>query len=83
MSAAAGTDCDFKTVDDRHLCVNQRDVEVPAVIDITGTRLTVTGQFPIKQSDFGMKPFSIGLGALEVVDQLQVRFKIVADRKEN
>ncbi len=60
-----------------------RDVEVPVAIDVADARLTATGQFPIKQTDFGIKPFSIGLGALEVVDQLQIRFKIVADRKDD
>lgn len=55
-----------------------RDIEVPIVIEATGTRITATGEFPIRQTDFGIKPFSVGLGALEVVDQLQIRFKIVA-----
>lgn len=60
-----------------------RDVEVPVALDVTDARLTATGQFPIKQTDFGIKPFSIGLGALEVIDKLQIRFKIVAERKED
>jgi hypothetical protein len=55
-----------------------RDIEVPMIIDTEGTRVTATGEFPLKQTDFGIKPFSIGLGALEVVDQLQIRFKVVA-----
>jgi len=55
-----------------------REVEVPVVIAVTPTRVTASGRFAIKQTEFGIKPFSIGLGALEVVDQLQVRFKVVA-----
>ena len=57
-----------------------REVEVPVTIVTTPTRVTATGQFAIKQTDFGIKPFSIGLGALEVVDQVQIRFKVVATR---
>ena len=57
-----------------------RDVEVPVSIVSTPTRVTASGQFDIKQTEFGIKPFSVGLGALEVVDQLQIRFKVVATR---
>jgi hypothetical protein len=58
-----------------------RDVEVPVAMNIVGSQLTAVGEFPIRQTEFGIKPFSIGLGALEVVDQLQIRFRIVANRK--
>lgn len=58
-----------------------RDIEIPVAIDATAARVIASGQFDIRQTDFGIQPFSIGLGALEVVDQLQIRFKVVADRK--
>ena len=58
-----------------------REVAVPARIVTEGGRLTASGEFVIRQSDFGMKPFSIALGALEVKDELTIRYKIVADRK--
>jgi hypothetical protein len=32
------------------------------------------------QTDFGIKPFSIGLGALEVQDRLHLKFVLVAQR---
>ena len=57
-----------------------RDIAVPTKIVTEGKRLTATGEFAIKQTDFGIKPFSIGLGALEVKDELTIRFKVVADR---
>lgn len=57
------------------------EVEVPVSIVTAGNQLTASGQFDIKQSDFGIKPFSIGLGALEVVDQLTIKFKVVAQRQ--
>jgi hypothetical protein len=57
-----------------------RDVEVPARIEISDAQLSARGEFYIKQTDFGMKPFSVGLGALVVQDQLLVRFELTAVR---
>ena len=57
------------------------DVEIPAAVQIEGQRLTATGEFDIKQTDFGIKPFSVGLGALQVKDELHVKFKVVAQEK--
>lgn len=59
-----------------------RDVPVTAAVKTEGTRLTATGEFDILQTDFGIKPFSAGLGALEVQDRLHVRFTVVAAREE-
>jgi polyisoprenoid-binding protein YceI len=58
-----------------------RDVATPATVAVQGNRLIATGSFDIQQTDFGMKPFSIGLGALEVQDRLTIVFKVVADKK--
>ncbi len=44
-------------------------------------RLTASGEFDILQTDFGMKPFSVALGALEVQDRLHVRFNLVAAQR--
>jgi hypothetical protein len=54
------------------------DVVVPTRIEMTGERLTASGEFDILQTDFGMKPFSVVLGALEVQDRLHVRFNLEA-----
>jgi polyisoprenoid-binding protein YceI len=40
--------------------------------------LGASGEFPLKQSELGLKPFSIAMGALVVLDQMQVRFSLVA-----
>lgn len=58
-----------------------RDVVVPASIKASDDKLTVTGEFDIKQTDFGMKPFSVALGALEVQDRLHLRFDLVAAKR--
>ncbi|WP_161812633.1 YceI family protein [Steroidobacter agaridevorans] len=58
-----------------------RDVVVPTNIVVNGDRLTASGEFDILQTDFGMKPFSVALGALEVQDRLRVRFNLVAAKR--
>ena len=58
-----------------------RDVVVPVVAAVNGDRLTASGEFEILQTDFGIKPFSVALGALEVNDRLLVRFKLVASQR--
>ena len=59
-----------------------QDVTIPASVTIEGSRLTATGEFDVQQTSFGIKPFSIGLGALEVVDKLHVRFVLVGTRQD-
>lgn len=54
------------------------EVVVPTTIVMDGDRLTASGEFDILQTDFGMKPFSVALGALEVQDRLHVRFDLKA-----
>lgn len=58
-----------------------KDVIVPTTIVVNGDGLTASGEFDILQTDFGMKPFSVAMGALEVQDRLHVRFTLVAARR--
>jgi polyisoprenoid-binding protein YceI len=58
----------------------RREVTVPITLTSDGTRLVAQGEFDILQSEFGMKPFSVGLGTLQVQDRLHIRFRIVAVR---
>lgn len=58
------------------------DVEVPVKIAIEGAQLTASGEFDILQTQFGMKPFSVALGALEVQDRLHLKFKVTAMRQQ-
>ncbi|HWK74211.1 MAG TPA: YceI family protein [Povalibacter sp.] len=58
-----------------------RDVPVTAAVKIEGARLTANGEFDIRQTDFGIEPFSAALGALTVQDRLTVRFSIVAEQE--
>lgn len=40
--------------------------------------LRATGHFTVRQSDFGMTPFSVLGGALQVADAVGIRFEVVA-----
>lgn len=57
-----------------------RELKVPARLTLDGERLSATGEFDLLQSDFGIKPFSVALGALEVQDRLHIIYSIVARR---
>jgi polyisoprenoid-binding protein YceI len=53
-------------------------VEVPATITATPEQLHVSGEVEIKQSDFGIKPYSTAGGAIKVRDRLKIRFSVTA-----
>lgn len=57
-----------------------RDVNVPISVERNGDTLSVHGAFVIKQSDFGITPFSALGGGLQVADALRVRFHLVAQK---
>jgi YceI-like domain len=57
-----------------------REIPVTATVSLQGNELTATGEFDLKQSDFGITPFSFGMGALQVVDTLHIKFRLVADK---
>lgn len=59
-----------------------REVEVPASVSYEQDRLVASGEFAIKQSDFGIQPLSVAMGAVQVVDELRVKFKVSAVREE-
>jgi polyisoprenoid-binding protein YceI len=55
-----------------------RTLVVPLRYRLGNGELTVTGEFPLKQSDLGLTPFSAMLGALQVQDEMHVSVRIVA-----
>jgi polyisoprenoid-binding protein YceI len=65
-----------------HVQVTVRDRTSPVVVPVhyesQDDQIIVSGEFPLKQSDLGLTPFSALLGALQVVDEMKVRFRIVA-----
>jgi len=56
----------------------QRAVEVPVDYRQSGTTLEISGQFPLRQSELGLTPFTAMLGALAVQDEMRVRIRLVA-----
>ena len=56
----------------------ERQVEVPVALTIAGDAVEATGAFELRQTDFGITPFSVGGGAIQVADIIKVSFKIAA-----
>jgi len=57
-----------------------RDVKVPVAVSPEGDALTATGDFELRQSEFGMQPYSALGGALQVADTLKVHFKVLCHK---
>ncbi len=53
-----------------------RTFSVPLQVETAGDRMRVTGSFEFNYSDFGIVPFSILGGAIQVKDELSLRFQI-------
>ncbi len=58
-----------------------RALDVPVSLAVSGDCLEAAGRFILRQSEFGMTPFSTAGGALRVADDLIVRFRIRAVRE--
>jgi polyisoprenoid-binding protein YceI len=55
-----------------------RDVRVPVQLERKDGALIASGEFALKQSDLGLKPFSVAMGTLIVLDEMRIRFQITA-----
>jgi len=55
-----------------------RRIEIPIELMRTADALSARGSLRIRQTDFGITPFSVGGGAIQVGDELDLRFEIVA-----
>jgi hypothetical protein len=56
---------------------------VPALMESAADSMKVSGEMSIKQTDFGMTPYAILGGALQVEDKVDLQFKIIATRIQN
>ena len=54
------------------------ELEVPVEVAGASGEVVVRGGFPVNQTALGLVPFSVGLGAIRVRDELAVRFRLVA-----
>jgi polyisoprenoid-binding protein YceI len=55
-----------------------RQVRVPVEVERSDGQIVARGEFPLKQSELGLKPFTVALGTLVVLDDLRVKFEITA-----
>ena len=57
-----------------------RQIEVPVQLEVAADELRMAGEFSVLQTELGLQPFSVMLGALKVRDQLDIRFRLVAQK---
>lgn len=53
-------------------------IAMPLTATITPQQLRATGKYTLKQTDFGIKPYSAAGGSIKVKDEVVVNFDIVA-----
>jgi len=53
-------------------------VRVPVTIERKEEVLVARGEFPLRQSELGFKPFSVAMGTLVVLDEMRIRFEVTA-----
>jgi polyisoprenoid-binding protein YceI len=53
-------------------------VTAPVSLTIKGGQLRATGETTLKQTDFGMTPYSGGFGMIKIRDEVKVSFNVVA-----
>ncbi|HEY8100731.1 MAG TPA: YceI family protein [Burkholderiaceae bacterium] len=58
-----------------------RTFDVPAQIETAPKRLIVAGRLTLNQTDFGIVPYSVLGGAIQVQDRMDLRFRIVAKQR--
>jgi len=53
-------------------------IEIPVTVTSGDGQLVASGEATVRQTDLGLQPFSVGLGALSVRDELELKFRLVA-----
>jgi polyisoprenoid-binding protein YceI len=53
-------------------------LRVPVSVRRAPGSLVASGEFPLWQSQLGLKPFSVAMGTLVVLDEMKIRFEIAA-----
>ena len=59
----------------------RREMDVPVELHVEDGAVTASGAFQVRQTDFGIAPFSVAGGAVQVADVVDVRFDITATRR--
>ena len=53
-------------------------LRVPVQLERREGAIIARGEFPLRQSELGLKPFSVAMGTLVVLDEMHIRFEISA-----
>lgn len=53
-------------------------LRVPVTVKRQDGAMLANGEFPLKQSELGLKPFAVAMGTLVVLDEMRIRFEVVA-----
>jgi polyisoprenoid-binding protein YceI len=56
----------------------EREQEIPVVVERDANGVIARGELRLNQTDFGMTPFSVAGGAIQVADTLEIRFALAA-----
>jgi YceI-like domain len=56
----------------------EHEQEIPVVVERDASGVVARGELRLNQTDFGMTPFSVAGGAIQVADTLEIRFQIAA-----
>ena len=59
-----------------------RDEVIDARVTNMGTMLRASGEFTLRQSDYGIKPVSFAAGALRLKDEVKFNFEMLARKQE-
>lgn len=55
-----------------------RRIAVPVLLTVSAQQLRAVGKYTLKQTDFGIKPYSAAGGAVKVKNEVVINFNIVA-----
>lgn len=77
-AAGAAGDGDFRLAGELHLHGRTKRVSLPLAIARDGDAFTARGRVRVKQSDFGITPYSAFLGAVRTQDEVEIVFTLVA-----
>jgi hypothetical protein len=56
------------------------ELSVPVALRLKGDELEVSGAFRLTHGQLGMTPFSVMMGALQVADEMDVKYRVRAER---
>ncbi len=76
--SVAGTKTDLKATLMVRVAGRESRLDVPFTLAADSRRLSATGSLELRQSDIGLTPYSLMLGALQVQDMVRLKFKIEA-----